>query len=43
MVLTFRMIFRDKIVYDSLVNDEAIKNMASEALVKFGTRGEIKL
>jgi hypothetical protein len=30
-------------IYERLVNEDSIKNMASEALLKYGTRGEIKI
>ena len=43
LVLTFRLIFKEKLLYDKLLNEDMIKNMASEALFKYGTRGEIRL
>ncbi len=41
--MTFGVLFREKIIVEKMLTEEAVKNMASEALSKYGTRGEIKL
>ncbi len=40
---TFKVLLREKLVCERLLDEEAVKNMASEALVRYGARGEVRL